>query len=165
MTVTVVHCGTGNIGAYALRAIIANPELELVGQYVSTPSKVGKDAGELVGIDPIGVTTTGDWSDLLALDADCFTYFGNSIGREREAVEELVPFLERGTNVVTFSGFELAHPATAPAELRTLIESACEKGGSSCFFRRRRRAPERELQHQAGAGVGDVARLRGGLHL
>lgn len=130
----VVHCGTGNVGAAALRAIIRHPELELVGQYVHTPGKAGLDSGELVGLGPVGVTTTSDWSALVELGADCLTYFGDSIGRETEAIADLVPFLERGTNAVTFSGFALAHPPTAPAEVRDPIEAACAAGSSSCLF-------------------------------
>jgi hypothetical protein len=109
----VVHCGTGNIGAVALRAVLQHPELELIGHYVSTPAKAGRDSGELIGVEPAGVAATNQWSDLHDIGADCVTYFGNSIGRERDAIADLVPFLERGTNVVTFSGFELAHPGTA----------------------------------------------------
>ena len=74
---------------------------------------------------PVGVATTYEWADIIDLGADCFTYFGNSIGRERQAIADLVPFLERGTNVVTFSGFEIAHPASAAAELREPIVEAC----------------------------------------
>jgi 2,4-diaminopentanoate dehydrogenase len=134
VTYRVVHCGTGNVGAVALRAILEHPDLELVGHFVSTPSKAGRDSGELVGVPPAGVTTTGDWSEVLGLGADCLSYFGNSIGREREAIDDLVPFLDQGTNVVTFSGFELAHPGTAPPALREPIDVACRAGSSSCFF-------------------------------
>jgi 2,4-diaminopentanoate dehydrogenase len=130
----VVHCGTGNIGTAALRAILQHPDLELVGHFVSTPDKVGRDSGELVGAAPTGVTATNEWAEVLDLQADCLTYFGNSIGREAEAIADLVPFLERGTNVVTFSGFEIAHPASAPAGLRDPIEAACCAGGSTCYF-------------------------------
>jgi hypothetical protein len=130
----VVHCGTGNIGAAALRAILQHPDLELVGQFVSTPAKAGRDSGELVGAAPAGVTTTNEWAEVVELGADCLTYYGNSIGRERDAIADLAPFLERGTNVVTFSGFEIAHPASAPKELREPIEAACRTGGSSCYL-------------------------------
>jgi hypothetical protein len=130
----IVHCGTGNVGAGALREIIQHPELELVGHYVSAAEKAGRDSGELVRVAPTGVIATNDWTELVDLGADCLTYFGDSIGREAEAVADLVPFLERGTNVVTLSGFAIAHPATAPAELRDPIEAACRQGNSSCFF-------------------------------
>jgi hypothetical protein len=134
MALRVVHCGTGNVGASALRAILDRADLELVGHYVSTAEKAGKDSGELVGVAPAGVRATNDWNEVLGLAADCLTYFGDSIGREEEAIADLVPFLERGTNVVTYSAFALAHPPTAPAELRDPIEAACTAGNSTCLF-------------------------------
>lgn len=134
MSYKVVHCGTGNVGRHVLEAILRNPELELVGHYVSSPEKAGRDSGELIGMEPAGVTTTNDWAGLVALKADCLVYFGDSMGREEEAIVDLVPFLEAGTNVATFSGFSLAHPATAPPDQRRMIEDACRKGASTCFF-------------------------------
>jgi hypothetical protein len=134
MAYKVVHCGTGNIGQHALRAILRNPELELVGHYASSPEKVGRDSGELVGKPAAGITTTSNWSELVELGADCLTYFGNSMGRENAAIDDLVPFLKRGTNVITFSGFSLAHPPTTPPAQRQMIEAACREGNSTCFF-------------------------------
>jgi len=43
-----VHCGTGNIGAAALRAILQHPDLELVGHFVSTPAKAARDSGAVL---------------------------------------------------------------------------------------------------------------------
>jgi hypothetical protein len=134
MTYRVVHCGTGNVGRFALRAIIEHPDLELVGHFVSSPDKVGRDSGELVRVAPVGITATDDWDELVGLGADCLVYFGDSIGREKEAIDDLLPFLRSGTNVVTFSGFAIAHPATAPPEVRGPVEDACREGGTSCYF-------------------------------
>ncbi|WP_372747350.1 dihydrodipicolinate reductase [Litorivivens sp.] len=134
MPYRIIHCGTGNVGAHALRSIIGNPELELVGHYVSTPDKAGKDSGELLGVEATGVIATNNWADLYDLKADCLTYFGNTIAREKEAINDLPPFLERGVNVISFAHFSLAHAATTPADEREIIEAACRKGNSSCFF-------------------------------
>ena len=46
MTYRVLHCGTGNAGALALRGVIAHPDLELVGVLAYSPDKIGRDAGE-----------------------------------------------------------------------------------------------------------------------
>ena len=60
MTYRVVHWGTGNAGRLALRGIINNPDLELVGLYAYSPEKVGKDAGELCDLGPaVGVPNLG----------------------------------------------------------------------------------------------------------
>ncbi|MCY4667941.1 MAG: dihydrodipicolinate reductase, partial [Rhodococcus sp.] len=37
--------GTGNVGRASIRAVTANPALELVGVIVANPEKVGRDAG------------------------------------------------------------------------------------------------------------------------
>jgi len=135
MALRVVHCGTGTSGRRALRGVLSHPDLELVGHYVWSPEKVGVDSGVLAGGDPAGVVATNDWAPLLALNADCLSYFGDALaGRELETVRHALPFLERGTNVVSLSAFALAHPASAPPEYRDPVEAACRKGGSSFFF-------------------------------
>ena len=131
--IRVVHCGTGLTGREALRAIIEDPALELVGQYVSSPEKVGTDAGPLCGLPPTGVIATGDWGDLLALGADCLCYAGDAVGREHEACEEMARFLRAGTNVVTFAVVEVSYPPASPPDLRDLIAAACEEGGTSFY--------------------------------
>src|SRR6187397_2671665 len=105
MALQVVHCGSGAVGTSGLAGIINHPDLELVGQYVWSPEKVGVDSGALCGLPDTGVIATDDWDALLALDADCLSHFGDSIGRELQAAEDVCRFLERGTNAVTISVF------------------------------------------------------------
>ena len=45
----VVVWSTGGVGSNAIRAVACRPDLELVGVWVHTPEKVGRDAGELAG--------------------------------------------------------------------------------------------------------------------
>ena len=47
MTYRVIQMSTGNVGRYALRGIIGHPELGLVGLWVHSPDKAGKDVGEV----------------------------------------------------------------------------------------------------------------------
>ncbi len=53
MAIRVAHVATGNVGRLALIELITNPQFELTGLCVSTPEKVGKDAGELAGLDDV----------------------------------------------------------------------------------------------------------------
>jgi len=69
-----VQWATGNIGARALRGVIEHPELTLAGVYVTSPAKVGKDAGDLCGLPATGVTATASIDEVLALGADCALY-------------------------------------------------------------------------------------------
>ena len=72
--IRVVVWSTGGIGSIAVRAVAENPGTDLVGVWVHSPEKAGRDAGELVGIGPIGVTTTNDADELIALQPECVVY-------------------------------------------------------------------------------------------
>jgi hypothetical protein len=74
MPLRVVQWTTGNVGRRALRAIATNPGLELVGCYAWSADKVGRDAGELAGIEKLGVAATNDVDALLELRPDCVSY-------------------------------------------------------------------------------------------
>ena len=46
-TYRVVQWATGRIGESSLRELIRSPEMDLVGVYVHSEAKEGRDAGEL----------------------------------------------------------------------------------------------------------------------
>src|ERR1700758_5420499 len=125
-TVTrVVQWTTGNVGKSSVQAIVANPTLELVGCYAWSPDKVGRDGGELCGIEPVGVTATNDVDALLALKPDCVVYNPMWID-----VDELVRILSAGVNVVASASFITGHNL---GDGRAKLEEACQKGGSTLF--------------------------------
>ncbi|MBF6134306.1 diacylglycerol kinase [Nocardia otitidiscaviarum] len=135
MTYRVVQWSTGNVGRRALRSIIARPELELVGVWVSSPEKAGRDAGELAGLDrEIGVTATEDAAALLALRPDCIVHTAMADDRLMEAVEDLKSFLRAGINVVSSSPVFLQYPyGVLPDEAIAPIAAAAEEGGASLW--------------------------------
>ena len=57
-TYRVIQWSTGNVGRHALRCIERHPDLELVGLWVHSADKAGKDAGELCGLPSTGVLAT-----------------------------------------------------------------------------------------------------------
>jgi hypothetical protein len=95
---------TGHVARFAGRAIVEHPDLELVGAYAWSPEKVGRDVGELIGTEPLGIVATADVDELLALRPDVVGYY--QILRP-DAIEEhtatLCRFLEAGVNVVSTS--------------------------------------------------------------
>lgn len=130
----VIAFGTGYLGKQGVAKIIEDPALELVGLKVASPEKVGRDAGDIVGKPATGVIATDDSAALLALKADCIAYFASTVGRDAEAVAEVVPFLEAGTNLVTISHFDMQYPKYGqPEHVKPLIEAA-SKGGSSILL-------------------------------
>ncbi|MDZ4232264.1 MAG: dihydrodipicolinate reductase, partial [Dietzia sp.] len=80
----VVVWSTGGIGSIAIRAITQRPNLDLVGVWVHSPDKEGRDAGELANGEPIGLKATGDADALIALKPDCVVYAAS--GPERDAL-------------------------------------------------------------------------------
>lgn len=121
----VVQWATGNIGTKSLRAVIEHPDLELVGLYVHSVDKAGKDAGELCGVAPTGVVATNSIDDILTLDADCVLYMQQGLD-----VDDVCRILESGTNIVTTRG-EFHHPASMDPTVRQRVEDACASGGTS----------------------------------
>ena len=125
MTLRVVQWTTGNVGRQSVAAIAGNPGLELVGCYAWSPEKVGRDVGELCGLDPLGLRATDDVDALLALRPDCIVY--NPMW---PSIAELVRILEAGVNVVTTAAF--INGRRLGPDRQRLVE-ACEHGGSSLF--------------------------------
>ncbi|MFE3543788.1 dihydrodipicolinate reductase [Nocardia sp. NPDC059177] len=121
----VVQWTTGNVGTSSARAVLAHPELDLVGCFAWSPDKAGRDVGELCGGAAVGVVATSDADALLGLKPDCVVYNPMWID-----VEELVRILTAGVNVVTTASFITGHNLGAD---RDRIEAACRAGGSTMF--------------------------------
>jgi 4-hydroxy-tetrahydrodipicolinate reductase len=121
------------VGLLALQAIIEHPDLELVGLLVHSPDKAGKDAGELAGMGPVGVTATNDVDQILSLDADVVSYMATGDLRPWEAVDDLCRILESGMNVVSTSVVTLIYPPAADPKMVQRLEEACRAGNTSCF--------------------------------
>ena len=71
MSIKVIQWATGGVGRAAIEAIVAHPQLELVGCWVHSDEKSGVDVGELCSTGPIGVNATQDVQALLDMAADC----------------------------------------------------------------------------------------------
>src|SRR5580692_8402037 len=118
----VVQWATGNVGSRALRRAIEHPDLEVVGVYVHSAAKVGRDAGELAGIGPIGIKATNRLEDVLALKPDCVLYMPHVCG-----YDEVCRLLESGANIVT-TRMEFQNPAALDTAICARIEEACRRG-------------------------------------
>jgi 2,4-diaminopentanoate dehydrogenase len=114
----VIQWATGGVGRAAIQGVVRHPELDLVGCWVHSADKAGRDAGELAGEEPIGVAATTDVEALLAVDADCVMY---SPLLPDDAV--VAAILRSGKNVVTPVGWvypDRGNPAVAAVEAAAL---------------------------------------------
>jgi 4-hydroxy-tetrahydrodipicolinate reductase len=132
MKYRVIQFGTGFVGHFALRAIIEHPDLELVGVWVHSEDKVGKDAGDLCERGLVGVKATNDFDVVLALDADCVCSAAGGDGREPWMANAHARILESGKNIVSSSIVGMVHPPSfADKSLLKILQDACQKGGTS----------------------------------
>src|SRR5882724_9093444 len=121
----VVQWATGRIGASSLRELIRSPQMELVGVYVHSEAKEGRDAGELCGLPPVGVTATRNIDKIIALKPDCVVAM-----QEGCNIDDVYRFLEAGINIAT-SRVDFLEPERMDPEVRRRAKEACLRGGAS----------------------------------
>lgn len=132
--IRVFQVATGNLGTEMIGRIRAHPDLELVGLHCYTPDKIGRDAGEIVGIGPIGITATGSVEQIIAARPDVLTFHGVFPDEDL-----YVRVLEAGINVVTtadwITGFhrDTNHPHPSGRKVSEVIRAACERGNSTFY--------------------------------
>lgn len=131
----VVQWATGNVGRHTIAGIDAHPELELIGVWVSSAVKDGKDAGELAGLDrSLGVAATTDADALIAMRPDCIVNTAMADHRLGEAIQDICRFLREGLNVVASGPVFLQYPdGVMPDAMIDPIRQAATDGGSSLF--------------------------------
>ena len=121
MTLRVVQWATGSVGVAAVKAVLDHPELDLVGCWVHSPEKSGRDVGEIVGVAPLGVRATASVEEILALDADAVVY-----APLLPNADEVAALLRSGKNVVSPVGWY--YPSEAEA---APLRAAAEQGGTT----------------------------------
>lgn len=132
--VRVFQVATGNLGTEMIGRIQRHPDLELVGLHCYSPDKIGRDAGEIVGIAPVGVTATGTVEEIIAAAPDVLTFHGVFPDEDL-----YVKVLEAGINIVTtadwITGYhrDTNHPHPSGRKVSELIADACERGGSTFY--------------------------------
>jgi 2,4-diaminopentanoate dehydrogenase len=139
--IKVIQWGVGYIGTFALKYILDNPDVELVGIKCGTEAKVGKTATELCRLPGPDVRATTDRDAILASDADCVIYMPRdnyldpSISLAEPWFVDLLALLESGKNVVTSltAGTHYRHLMHGE-RFRDRIEQACRTGHSTVLF-------------------------------
>lgn len=114
--------------------ITAHPDLQLVGLHCYTADKIGRDAGDIVGIGPVGVTATGTVEEIIAAKPDVVTFHGVFPDEDL-----YVQVLEAGINIVTtadwITGYhrDTNHPHPSGRKVSEVIADACERGGATFY--------------------------------
>jgi 2,4-diaminopentanoate dehydrogenase len=124
---------TGAIGTLAIERIAARADMELVAVWVYSPDKAGRDAGEVIGIDPVGVTTCTSLDEVLDARPDLVVY--TATGPELDAINVPIylALLRAGVDVITVSSPWLMYPPAAEPGLISELTAAATAGGSTLY--------------------------------
>ncbi|MFJ2028680.1 hypothetical protein [Streptosporangium sp. NPDC087985] len=111
--------------------MIDSPELELVGLYVYSDAKAGRDAGEIARRPSTGVVATRDREEILRLDADVVIHTPRIQMPYQRHDADICAILASGKNVVTTVGHHYPH-AHGEERAATFLDAA--HSGSTTMF-------------------------------
>ena len=136
MAIRVALIGPGNCGSLALRQLIEDKRFDLTGVWVSSDAKVGRDAGELAGLEvTTGVAAVNDLDAIVAAKPDCVVYCAMGDVRLPEAMADIRTILAAGINVVGSAPGVLQYPwQVIPDKYIERVEDAARDGNSSVFI-------------------------------
>ena len=164
----VIQWGSGFTGEIALRYLITNKSLELVGLRCYTDAKEGVDAGEVAGLPATGVAASRDVDELLSYKADCVIFMPRDALQDPSVpgsasavwVSELEQILRSGSNVVTpiCSGTHYKHLAHGE-DFRARLQQAGEAGESTVLFTGLDPGFTDVLAFTMTSGVGNIRRI------
>ncbi|WP_099022839.1 NAD(P)H-dependent amine dehydrogenase family protein [Mycolicibacterium palauense] len=136
MAIRVALYGTGNCGRLALLQLIEDPRFDLTAVGVCTDEKVGRDAGDLAGLDvTTGIGAVRGLDAVLATGPDCLVYCAMGDTRPVEAARDVMAALSAGVNVVGSAPGGLQYPwgGALPDKAIAKMEDAARQGNSSVF--------------------------------
>lgn len=117
----VIQWATGGVGRAAIECVTNHPQLELVGCWVHSADKNGRDVGEILGGPALGVIASNSAEEVLALPADCVVY-SPLIPND----DEVIAILRSGKNVVTPVGW--VYPDPSNPRHRAVADAAMQAG-------------------------------------
>ena len=126
MTIRVAQWTTGGVARAAVRGVLAQPGLELVGCYVWSADKADKDVGELCNLPPLGLKATNSIDEIIALKPDVVLYMPLLWN-----VDHMVRLLEAGINVISTANFITGRSYGENEQKR--LDDAAKRGGVSLY--------------------------------
>ncbi len=126
--IRVIQYGLGPIGSAAARLIQDREKLELIGAVDIDPAKVGKDLGEVIGLDhSLGIEVKQRVAEV-GTEADVVMHTTNSYFDQFS--EQIIELLDAGYDIVSTSE-ELSFPWRDNADAATRLDTAAKKAGKT----------------------------------
>lgn len=127
--IRVVQWGLGAMGSGMAKLMAGKEGFQLVGGIDSRPDYVGKDLGEVLGVDHLGVQVTDDPASVLDKDkVDCVVIATTSWVEEQ--MDDLRTILKAGINCVSIAE-EMASPEAQSPELAKELDELAKANGVS----------------------------------
>ena len=128
--IRVLQYGLGPIGSAIARYVSQRPHLQLIAGVDIDPLKVGKDLGEIIGLDkPLGVPVFGSLSDALSkADVDVVIHATSSYFDQ--FMDQILEILDAGLDIVS-TAEELSFPWIANPEEAAKIDVAARRAGKT----------------------------------
>ncbi|KUI29298.1 dihydrodipicolinate reductase [Mycobacterium sp. GA-2829] len=132
--IRVFPVATGNVGSEMIGRIRDHADLELIGLHYYSPEKIARDAGEIAGLPPVGVTATETIDEIIAAAPDVVTFHG--VFPDLDLYERV---LSAGLTIVTTADWITGHHREqnnshpSGRSEREVLEDACQRGGSTFY--------------------------------
>lgn len=123
--VRVVSYGVGAVGSMIARFLLEKEGVDLVGAIDVAKDKVGKDIGEVLGLEKkLGNKVSGDVDSVLSEKPDVVIHATASY--LRDTFPQIVSIIKHGVNVISTCE-ELSYPFTAEPKLAQKLDSLAKK--------------------------------------
>ncbi|MCW4027212.1 MAG: hypothetical protein NWE76_07000, partial [Candidatus Bathyarchaeota archaeon] len=124
--IRVVLYGIGAMGSLIAKEIIRRKGIEIVGAVDVAKDKIGRDLGDLLGLDtPMGVTVSDDVDSVLSeVDADVVVHATSSF--LKNVYPQIMDIVARGTSVISTCE-ELSYPYVSDVQLARKIDRSAKE--------------------------------------
>ncbi len=121
--------GLGAMGGGMAQMLLSKEDVKIVSALASTPAKVGKDLGEVLGLDKhVGLKVTNSEKEAFAAKPDIALI--NTASFVKDVFPQIKLALEMGADVITIAE-EMSYPWAPAPELSAEIDSLAKKAGKT----------------------------------
>ncbi len=129
--INVVHLGVGPLGQKVVKYAVERGCFNIVAAVDPAPDKVGKDLGELCGIEPLGITVSSNLNDAMkgkSAEVALVTTLSSVVDIENQLLE-----LAKAKLHIVSTCEELFYPWKTQPEVSKRIDQTCRDNGVVCL--------------------------------
>ena len=120
--------GLGAMGGGMAQMLLSKEDVKIVSALAHTPSKAGKDLGEVLGGKQVGIKVTNDVEEAFAAKPDIALI--NTASFVKDVFPQIKMALDNGCDVITIAE-EMVYPWASEPELSEELDKAAKKAGKT----------------------------------